>query len=170
MKAVIIFVVSLLISSSFAQSNTSKELLTQDLKKSKIEMLSNTIKFKDSTTAKKFWQIYNNYTEKNEKNNERYYKLLKDYSTHYYNMTTNDANSITKQFFELEEKRLKSLEKLYNDVKSKIDPITATRLIQFENRIDLFIDVQVVSTLPMLLPNGVGVGKAERVIEVTVDK
>jgi hypothetical protein len=162
--------VVMMASSVFAQdTNSLMELFKSDVRSAKRELVSLNIVFTDSVKSTSFWAVYDEYEQATKANTDTYIGLLKKYAENYTQMNDEVASDLTKEAFGLKKAKQKILSKAYKKM-AKISVVEAARFVQLENRISLLIDMQIASELPMLLPEGVSVGKAETIIEVTVEK
>ena len=65
-------------------------------------------------------------------------------------MTDKKADKIIKQAFDFYKDREKLEESLYKDVKKIIGAVKAAKLIQLEHQVNILIDLQISSGLPLI--------------------
>lgn len=124
------------------------ELLRSDLRDNKRNVIAAVMQFSDED-AVKFWPIYNQYESELEKLGNRRLKLLDDYIAHYNNLTNAVAEDLVQRSLELEAQRNMLKRKYYEKFSAALSPVTAGRFYQVENQIQLLLDLQIASRLPI---------------------
>jgi hypothetical protein len=154
MKKIILIVFLLSFNIAFSQTvDDYVNLLRSDLKTKKVELITETMNFTDAE-ATKFWPIYNEYSLKLDKIGNERVTFIKEFAILYDNMTDKKADEIIDKAFEFQEDRTDLLEDLYDNLKNVIGATKAAKLIQLEHMINLLIDLEVNSQLPMIEKTG----------------
>lgn len=148
----------------------TEELMKQDLRAARRELVASNIKIKDQEKSKLFWQIYDEYVASSKELVDAHIELLQTYAKKYEKMDDGTANKLIAESFKISEQRHKLNKKTHKKLASKVSPIVAARFTQLNNRINILLDFQIASKMPLLLPEGVSTGKAKKIIEVRVEE
>ena len=68
-------------------------------------------------------------------------------------MTDAKADQLAQQVMQLDEKRMALREKYYATMKKALSPIVAVRFFQVEHQLQLLVDLQIASNLPIIEEN-----------------
>ena len=60
------------------------------------------------------------------------------------------AKELMKGAFQLRESKLKTQKKYHGKIEKTLSPVLAARWVQVENQIDMLIDLQIASALPLI--------------------
>jgi hypothetical protein len=97
-----------------------------------------------------FWPIYRDYEYQRSKLDDRRVVVIRQYTQKYPVLTDTEAKNIAEQMLDCYS-RLLALKKAYFKKFNKALPaLTVSKFFQLERRIDLMMDVQVESSLPLL--------------------
>jgi len=97
-----------------------------------------------------FWPIYRQYEYERSMLDDRRVLVIKDYTKKYPTLTDAEAKAMAEQMLECDS-RLAALKKKYFKKFSKALPaLTVTKFFQLDRRVDLLMDMQVESSLPLL--------------------
>ena len=77
-------------------------------------------------------------------------KNINKYGDKFENLTDDSTNEIASTYFEIETDKLKNNKAYYKKMKKAIGAIQAARFIQIMNQVQLLIDVQIASELPLI--------------------
>jgi hypothetical protein len=132
-------------------SDEQIRLLRKDIRAQRKQLIAANMKLSD-TEAEKFWPIYEAYVDKLVAINRTKYDLLKQYAASYDTMTDEEAQSSVGKWVGVDESvaqlRLKSI-----PIFRKVLSARNTALFfQLDRRIQLMIDLQLVSQLPLIEP------------------
>ncbi|MCK9997262.1 MAG: hypothetical protein KAH56_13385, partial [Candidatus Krumholzibacteria bacterium] len=136
------------------QNEQYMELLRQDLRTGKMEVMTEAMALTDEQGAV-FWPIYREYQTKLSVIGDKRIAMIKEYAENYENMTGEKASELMKVWFGQQKDRLSLLEKTAKKVAKDVDPVTAARFIQVENAVNMLIDLQIASELPLFTPGPV---------------
>jgi hypothetical protein len=125
------------------------ELMRSDLRANASNIVARVMNFSDVDAAK-FWPIYREYELQRSKLGDERFKIIEDYAANYDNMTDQMADSLVKRVLDLEIQHTKLKREYYEKFKAALSPIVAARFFQVENQIELLIDLQIASDLPIL--------------------
>lgn len=137
-----------------AQEGDSKneawvELMRQDLKTQKTAIITAVMDFTDAQ-SEVFWPIYREYDLERSKLGDQHITLIKEYAAVYDNLGEESAKKLMQDFYELEEADLKLTKKYAGKIEKAMSAATAVRFVQVENQMDLLIDMEIASNLPLL--------------------
>jgi hypothetical protein len=129
--------------------NSYIELLRSDVKTEKKALITEVMQFSEED-ASKFWPIYKEYEFELDKLGDKRIAFIKEYAENYQKMTDVKADEIMQSAFNYQEERLDLKKDLYKSLKEKLSPSQAAKFIQLEHQIQLLIDLQINSELPLL--------------------
>lgn len=98
-----------------------------------------------------FWHEYYKYeAELKNLNNERL-EVIRDYQFNFDKMDDTIADNLANRALSIHKRRLDLLGKYYQIVKQATSPIIAARFVQVEHQINLILDVEIASQIPLLI-------------------
>jgi hypothetical protein len=124
------------------------ELLRSDLRTQKIAIITEVMQFTAEEDAA-FWPIYREYEREQGRLNDERLKLVETYAQVYTKLTDATANDLVVKALDGEAARTALKQKFYARLKTAVSPRTAARAIQVENQIQLLVDLQIASSLPV---------------------
>ena len=130
-------------------SNQDLDLLRQDLRSAKKQLIAQNLKLSD-TEATKFWPVYDKYTADLVKINDRKYALIQSYADQWATMTDEQALSFAHKWIEMDT-AISQLRQQYLPIVSQVltGRNTAT-FFQLDRRISMMIDLQLASKMPLV--------------------
>jgi hypothetical protein len=134
------------------------ELLRSDIRTQKVAIITEVMGFTESED-KAFWPIYREYDVEIAKLADERVALIKDYAAAYASLTDEKAASLAAKALELESRRNQAKASVYERVKTALSPRTALRFLHVEHQLQLLIDLQVASSLPVAPPAGKGTSR-----------
>jgi hypothetical protein len=125
------------------------ELLRQDLSTKKVALITEVMQFTDAE-AEVFWPMYREYDFERAKIGDQVLKLIKDYAANFENLTDEKATELMSKNLDLkgEENNLNII--YFRKFSELIAPARAAKFMQVMNQIDLIIDVQIASQIPLI--------------------
>jgi len=149
MKKFILCIVLFSSVSLFAQNvDDFVQLLKSNVQSDKVAIITQVMKFSDEQSGK-FWPIYNEYSNELSKLADKRIANIKDFAANYDSLTNEKANQLIKNSFDFQEDRLSLNEKYYKKFADALGPIVAAKYLQLEHQIQLIIDLQINSNLPL---------------------
>jgi hypothetical protein len=125
------------------------QLLRKDIQSGKKQLIAANLKLTD-TEATKFWPVYDQYTAELVKVNDQKTALIKEYAQNWGTMTDEQASSLSKRALAVDEQvaqlRIKYLPTFSKAVSGK----TVATFFQLDRRIQLMIDLQIASQIPLV--------------------
>jgi hypothetical protein len=125
------------------------ELLRSDVKTKKVAIITEAMQFTNEE-AKAFWPVYREYEFELTKIGDGRLELIKDYAQNYETMTDEKAKELVDRALKLEGKRTKLKKKYFKKFDKVLSSKTAAKFFQLENQINLLIDLQIASELPLI--------------------
>jgi hypothetical protein len=128
------------------------QMLRKNLRSERKQVIAANMKLTDAE-AEKFWPVYEQYVSELVKNNNLKYDLIKQYVQEQGNLTDAQADAAVKQWIQVDES-VAQLRLKYVPLFRKILSAKSTALFyQVDRRIQLMIDLQLASALPMTEPD-----------------
>ena len=132
-------------------SDKDIELLRQDIRAQRKEITAQNMTL-TADEATKFWPIFDQYRQEAIKPNDDRWALIKEYAASYDTMTDAQANDFMKRATAVDQQLL-ALRMKYVPVFEKVISAKKTALwFQIDRRIDLLINLQLGSAIPMVSP------------------
>jgi len=148
MKKFIIAIFILVSSFTFAQQSYF-ELLRQDIGTKKVALITEVMQFTDQE-SEVFWPLYREFDFEKSKIGDETLKLIKDYAAHFENITDEKAIELMNTSFDLQKKKLGLKRDYLKKFGKVIAPARAVKFMQVMNQIEMIIDIQVASQLPLI--------------------
>ena len=143
-----IAMIVLLCTVSFAQEKYI-ELLRQDIKKEKVEIITEVMDFTEEQTGI-FWPIYREYDLELTKIGDERLAMIKDYAEHYQTLTDEKAKELMEKAFQLQQKRIKLRRAYFKKMDKVLPSKVVAKFFQLEHQIILLLDLQIASELPLI--------------------
>lgn len=148
MKKIIVAII--VIASSFTLAQESYfELLRQDLATKKVALITEVMRFTDEE-SEVFWPLYREFDFENAKLGDEMLKLIKDYAAHFENITDEKAVELMNKNFDLQKKGLDLKRDYLKKFSKVIAPARAVKFMQVMNQIEMILDLQIASQLPLV--------------------
>ena len=125
------------------------QMLRKNLRSERKQVVAANMKLTDAE-AEKFWPVYEQYISELIKNNNMKYDLIKQYVQQQGNLTDTQAEAAVNQWIQVDES-VAQLRLKYVPLFRKVLSAKKTALFyQVDRRIQLMIDLQLVSALPLM--------------------
>ena len=124
-------------------------LLRSDLKASKRALIKESMQL-DDQQAGVFWPLYNQFDVEQTKLGDEKLALIEAYAQDFLSMNDQKADQLANQALKLEEQRLALRRDYYERMKKSLPTTLVVRFFQLENQIDLIVDLQIASHLPII--------------------
>lgn len=149
MKKLAIILGVLFFSYGTSQAQELLDLLKRDLNKEKRTLVSDAMDIKEENKTD-FWEIYGAYETASDKLIDLRAKNINNFADNYEKLTDEIANGIASTYIEIETGKLKNTKATYKKMKKVIGAVQAARFIQIMNQVQLLIDVQIASEIPLI--------------------
>jgi hypothetical protein len=104
----------------------------------------------DEKQARIFWPIYNQYEADLDKLGNEKLAIIQEYAANFLTMTNEKADELAQRVMALDDQRMALRRKYYDLMKKSLPAIVAVRFFQVENQIQLLVDLQIASNLPII--------------------
>jgi len=138
-----------MLSASATAGERYLELLRSDVRTQKVAVITEVMGFTEEESAA-FWPIYRAYEVDIGKLFDARIELIKDYAQNYGKITDQKAREIVKNALTLQKKRISLQKKYFNKFDRVLPSKTVAKFLQLENMINLLVDVQIASELPLI--------------------
>ncbi|MCF6353049.1 MAG: hypothetical protein L3J06_08570 [Cyclobacteriaceae bacterium] len=125
------------------------ELLKKDLNKEKRALVAEAMDIKEENKTD-FWQLYGEYETEINRLIDLRAKNIEKFAESFENLNDEVANELVSNYFEIETGKLKNNKAYYKKMKKVIGAVQAARFIQIMEQVQLLIDVQVASEVPLV--------------------
>ena len=125
------------------------DLLRKDVRAEKADVVAKTMKL-DSSQAAAFWPVYKQYESERAAIGSERLAIIQDFAEHYDSINDTTAKGLVTRFQAIQDKEA-ALQKKYVDEFMKVLPAkTAARFFQVDRRINLLIDLELSSAIPLV--------------------
>jgi len=135
--------------SSPTVSDDDVQLMRQDIRSQKKQIIAANLQLTDAE-ATKFWPVYDAYTVEVTKLGDARIALIKDYAQNYDTMTDAQAKSFIKRAAADDESFISLRTQWMPKFEAVLPGKKAALFFQLDRRVDLLIDVQLASMIPMV--------------------
>jgi hypothetical protein len=146
-----------LASVALAQTSTSSQagidsditLLRSDIQAQRTDVVTHSMQL-DDTVGKAFWPLYREYSNKEQIVGDQRVSVIKEYADAYYTMDDAKADALEARMLKFEQDRTKLKAEYYPKFKKAVGAKVAAKFFQVDNRLNLLIDLQIASVIPVL--------------------
>jgi hypothetical protein len=137
---------------SLDQESLDQEIamLRSNLRSNRKQVIADNMKLTDSE-AEKFWPIYDQYVNELVNINNAKYALIKEYVQNT-NMTEEQADSLTKKWLAVDESVVQLRLKYIPIFRRELSAKRTALFFQIDRRVQMLIDLQLASLLPLMQP------------------
>jgi hypothetical protein len=128
------------------------ELLRSDVQTLKVAIITEVMGFSEGEDAA-FWPIYREYDLEMSKLGDERLAMIREYAAKFSTLTDDVAANLAATAMNLEARRTAAKARCYEKVKAALSARTALRFLHVEHQLQLLIDLQVASSLPVA-PDG----------------
>lgn len=127
----------------------TQELIKEQIRIQKREVMSLNVSIDDSASTSQFWQIYETYETSLAELSEQYIAVLSQYGEQYETLTNEQAHSITTEILKIRKQREKIITKTYKQLAKKVSPIVGSQFLQVDHRIRLAFEAYLAQYIPI---------------------
>ncbi len=125
------------------------EMVRTGVKKERVTLMGEAMQF-TGDEAGDFWPIYSDYEAEFSKLGDERLALVKDFAANYQTMTAEKARELGEKVLSLEEQRTALKKKYFARIADAMSPVVAARFLQAENQINMLLDLQLASQIPLI--------------------
>lgn len=151
-KMIFVALLTVIATPVFAQEATINayiELLRQDVRTERIAIIEEVMEFTEEE-AEAFWPVYKKYEQDIRKLNDQRLELIKEFAASYSEMTDETAGQLVKRSLELNVKEAHLRKDYFRKFDRVLPTKRAARFMQLERQINLLIDIQIATELPLI--------------------
>ena len=127
------------------------DLMRKDVRSQKKQIIAANMKLSDQE-AEKFWPIYDRYTAELVKVNDTKYALIKQYAQNLDSMTDDQYDKSVKDWLGLDQSVAQLRLKYFPIFRKVLSAKNTALFYQLDRRVQLMIDLQLTSALPLVAP------------------
>ena len=127
------------------------QLISADLNTNKKAIFIENMQFNEEE-SKVFWPIYDNYRSKRDKLSKQKMDIYESYIQMFDNLDDAKGEELMSKYFKIEASITKLEKSTYEKMKSALNVRRAVQFLQIENRINMLIQIEVLSALPIVSP------------------
>ena len=129
--------------------NKDIELLRQDIRSQKKQLIAQNLKLSDAE-ATKFWPVYDKYTAELVKINDKKYALIQSYADQYATMTDEQALSFTRQWLDVDTQVAQLRQKYVPMFSQVLTGRNTATFFQLDRRLSMLIELQLAAKIPVV--------------------
>jgi hypothetical protein len=150
-KAVFVLVLSVVFLSAAAHAGEDAyiELLREDVRAEKVALITEVMQFTDEEAAR-FWPVYRGYERQLNMVVDDRIRMIKDFADRYGTFDDRASRKLAEQSFRLESRRTALKRKFFPRFEKAVGARTAAQFFQLERQINLLVELQIASELPLL--------------------
>ena len=123
--------------------------MRSDIRSAKKQIIAENMKLTNAQ-AEKFWPVYDAYAQETSKLGDARYALIKEYASHYEDMTDAQAESLVKKMAALDEQTATLRQQWIPKFAEVITGKQTALFFQLDRRINLLLDVQFAANIPIV--------------------
>jgi hypothetical protein len=124
-------------------------LLRMDLKAKRERIIKEAMQLNDQQAAA-FWPVYREYAAEQSKLGDEKLAIVNDYAQNFLTMNDEKADQLAQKVMALDDQRIALKKKYYELMKKALPTVLVVRFFQVENQIQLVVDLQIASNLPII--------------------
>jgi hypothetical protein len=136
---------------SQAVSDQDIQMLRKDLRAQRKQIIAANMNL-SGAEAEKFWPVYEQYVSDLMKRNGTKYALIKKYIQTQGNLTDTEAESAVDQWVGVDQSVAELRKKYIPSFRKALSPKNTALFYQLDRRVQLMIDLQLASSIPMIQP------------------
>jgi hypothetical protein len=130
-------------------SDTDINLLRQDVQKAKDQVIKDTMQFTEPQAAA-FWPVYKQYAAQQHAIGQKRMGIITDYAQKMENLDDATSTSLIQRMFQVEADTLALRKSYWPKFEKAIGGKLAAKFYQVDNRLDMMIDIQLASQIPLV--------------------
>lgn len=134
-----------------AISDQEIDLMRKDLRSEKKQVIAANMKLTDAE-AEKFWPLYDQYTAETVKINDHKYELIKQYAEQFGHMSGQQAEEYVQGMIGVDQSTSELRRTYWPKFRQIISANNTALFFQMDRRINLMIDLQISSQIPLIEP------------------
>jgi len=136
------------VNEKFADLNDEIEMLRSMAQTERKALIAEAMQLSTSE-SQAFWPVYNDYRAELIKVGDRKLKLITDFAANYETLTDEQAKSLLKDSFSIQDEQQKIRKKYVKRFEKVLPSIKVARFYQLENKIDAVVNLQLAEQIPL---------------------
>jgi hypothetical protein len=124
-------------------------LLRTDLKAKRQQIVKEAMQLNDQQAAA-FWPLYQSYAAEQAALGDEKLAIINDYAKNFLTMNDEKADQMAQRVIALDDQRMNLRKKYYELMKKALPTVLVVRFFQVEGQIQLLVDLQIASNLPII--------------------
>lgn len=151
LRAALLLTVLFLAAPAFAgpAADADLDILRDTIRANKKALVAANLTLTD-TEATAFWPVYDRYQADLKGVNDRLVTIIQDYTTHYRELTDEQAGKLATDYLAVEEDRAKVRRTYFTDFTKVLPGKKAARFYQIENKMDAIIRYDLAKEIPVV--------------------
>ena len=125
------------------------EQLRKDTRAEKTDVIAGTMGF-SADEAAKFWPLYKKYEAQRRAIGDEKVALIKDFAASYSTLQDEKAKELLARLISVEDKTIAAKRQFVQELQKVLPPKTVARYYQVDNRIDLLVNLELASQIPVV--------------------
>jgi hypothetical protein len=125
------------------------QLLRQDVQTKREQIIKEGMQLDEKQSAA-FWPVYKEYAAAQKQLGDQKLAIILDYAKDFLTMNDARANDLAQRVMALDDQRLALRRKYYEALKKVLPTVLVLRFFQLDNQIQMLIDLQIASNLPII--------------------
>jgi len=130
-------------------ADANLDVLREAIRANRKALVAVNLKLSDAE-ATQFWPLYERYETELKGVNDRLVKIIEDYTSHYRELTDDEAGKLAADYLAVEEDRAKVRRTYFGDFAKVLPGKKAARFYQIENKMDAVIRYDLARTIPVV--------------------
>jgi hypothetical protein len=127
------------------------QMLRKDIRSQRKQLIAANMKLTDAE-AEKFWPVYEQYISELVKTNNKKYALIKQYIQSGGTLSDADSESAVQQWVDVDQSVAQLRTQYIPTFRKVLSPKSLALFYQLDRRVQLMIDLQLASTIPLVQP------------------
>jgi len=145
----VVLAMALTVSAAVAGEDAYLELLKSDVRAEKIAIVTEVMEFTDAE-AQRFWPVYREYDRQLQMIVDDRIRMIKHFAENYGTFNDKTAKKIAENALSLESRRTNLKRKFLPRFSKAVGARRAAQFLQLERQVNLLIELQVASELPLM--------------------
>ena len=132
-----------------SSTDAAIEQLRKDTRTEKTDVIAGTMEFTTDEAAK-FWPLYKKYEAERQAIGNEKVALIKDFAANFKALQDDKAKELLTKLVSVEDKTLAAKRQFVQELQKVLPAKTVARYYQVDNRIDLLVNLELASQIPLV--------------------
>jgi hypothetical protein len=130
-------------------TDTNLEILRESIRANKKALVAASLDLTNDE-AQKFWPVYDRYQKDLTVLNDRYLQIIQDYTTHFDDLTDDQAMKLLDQYLKADADRVKLRQDYVAQIAAVLPGRKVVRFFQIENKMDAVVRYDLAANIPVV--------------------